>query len=152
MKTTKHWLHILLVVLTGGFWLPGYVVCVATTEMYNRGYRVGKAAGRVERQNEIDETYDLTLKNDGIRESFSKSFTDTKDRRVMKPLVDWPERGSAEPYVTGLMDKIHAMEATERTQSRVDRFAELCDMRRAGGLWSIELDAEYTALKAELSQ
>lgn len=55
MKKVKHWLHILLIVLTSGIWILPYVVILATTEMYNRGYRIGKAAGRVERQNEIDE-------------------------------------------------------------------------------------------------
>lgn len=55
MKTVKHWLHILLTLLTGGLWLPAYVIVIATTEMFNRGYRVGKAAGRVEKSNEYEE-------------------------------------------------------------------------------------------------
>jgi hypothetical protein len=55
MKTTKHWLHILLTLLTGGLWLPVYVIVIATTEMFNRGYREGKAAGRVEKSNEYEE-------------------------------------------------------------------------------------------------
>lgn len=55
MRKVKHWLHILLTILTSGLWLPVYVILLATTEMFNRGYREGKAAGRVERQNEIDE-------------------------------------------------------------------------------------------------
>lgn len=55
MKKTKHWLHILLTILTGGLWLFPYVLVVATNEMFNRGHREGKQAGRVERQNEIDE-------------------------------------------------------------------------------------------------
>ena len=48
MKKVKHWLHILLTLLTGGLWLPVYVIVIATTEMFNRGYREGKAAGRRE--------------------------------------------------------------------------------------------------------
>lgn len=54
MKKVKHWLHLLLVLFTGGLWLPLYVIVIATTEMYNRGYRVGKAAGRVEKSNEYE--------------------------------------------------------------------------------------------------
>ena len=39
MKKVTHWLHIILVLLTGGFWLLPYVVILATTQMYNRGYK-----------------------------------------------------------------------------------------------------------------
>lgn len=39
MKKIRHWLHIILALLTGGLWLLPYVVILATTEMYNRGYR-----------------------------------------------------------------------------------------------------------------
>jgi len=59
MRKVKHWLHILLTILTSGLWLPVYLILVATTEMFNRGYREGKAAGRVQRQNEIDEEREL---------------------------------------------------------------------------------------------
>ena len=55
MKKVKHWLHALLSVVTCGLWLPVYVIVIATTEMFNRGYRVGKAAGRVEKSNEYEE-------------------------------------------------------------------------------------------------
>jgi hypothetical protein len=43
MKKIRHWLHILLVLITGGVWLPVYLIIVSTTEMYNRGYRAGVA-------------------------------------------------------------------------------------------------------------
>ena len=46
MKKVTHWLHIILVLLTGGFWLLPYVVILATTEMYNRGYRAAEADSR----------------------------------------------------------------------------------------------------------
>lgn len=48
MKKVKYWLHIPLTLLTGFLWLPVYVIVIATTEMFNRGYREGKAAGRRE--------------------------------------------------------------------------------------------------------
>ena len=43
MKKIRHWLHILLVLITGGVWLPVYLIIVSTTEMYNRGYRAAEA-------------------------------------------------------------------------------------------------------------
>lgn len=55
MRKIRWWLHILLVILTCGLWLFPLVAILATTEMFNRGYREGKQAGRVARQNEIDE-------------------------------------------------------------------------------------------------
>lgn len=48
MKKVRHWLHIVLMILTSGLWAPVYVILLATTEMFNRGYREGKAAGRRE--------------------------------------------------------------------------------------------------------
>lgn len=54
MRKPKYWLHILLIIFTGGLWLFPFVIVLATNEMFNRGYREGKRAGRVERQNEID--------------------------------------------------------------------------------------------------
>lgn len=48
MKKIRHWLHILLVLITGGIWLPVYLIIVSTTEMYNRGYRAGVIARKVE--------------------------------------------------------------------------------------------------------
>lgn len=51
MKRVRHWLHILLALLTFGFWLFPYVVILATTEMYNRGYK----AGRIERTQEYED-------------------------------------------------------------------------------------------------
>lgn len=55
MKRVRHWLHILLVLLTFGFWLFPYVVILATTEMFNRGYKAGKWAGRIERTQEYED-------------------------------------------------------------------------------------------------
>lgn len=43
MKKVRHWLHIILALLTAGLWLPVYVVIISTTEMYNRGYKTAEA-------------------------------------------------------------------------------------------------------------
>ena len=81
MKKVKHWLHIVLTILTSGLWLPVYVILLATTEMFNRGYREGKAAGRVARQNEIDEAHQeekaakLARIKQGLEERRAKSPT-----------------------------------------------------------------------------
>lgn len=42
MKKTKHWLHIILALLTGGLWLAVYVICLVLTREHNIGYRAGK--------------------------------------------------------------------------------------------------------------
>lgn len=79
MRKVKHWLHIVLTILTSGLWLPVYVILLATTEMFNRGYREGKAAGRVARQNEIDEA-----KSQWVTPPDSRTFN---CRCVVKPIV-----------------------------------------------------------------
>lgn len=128
MKKVKHWLHILLIVLTSGIWILPYVGILATTEMYNRGYRIGKAAGRVERQNEIDEATaeELQRLNDrgaaGVR---------TLDLQVADP----------ELLIGG----------ARVAKRRVDRFAELAERNRRVGLDAHER-AEYFQLRKELSE
>lgn len=83
MRKVKHWLHIVLTILTSGLWLPVYVILLATTEMFNRGYREGKAAGRVARQNEIDEERAIP-KTQWVTPPDSRTFN---CRCVAKPVV-----------------------------------------------------------------
>lgn len=143
MKTVKHWLHILLTILTGGLWLPIYVILLATTAMFNRGYREGKAAGRVARQNEIDEE----PKFEWVTPVDARTVN---CRCVAKPIVDF-----SEPQV-GMDGKIHGYAPAERlTPQKVTKFArffELVDRERAG--WSLDKyeQVEYAELRAELIQ
>lgn len=136
MRKVKHWLHILLTILTSGLWLPVYVILLATTEMFNRGYREGKAAGRVARQNEIDEER-ARPKFEWAQAPDARTFN---CRSVAPPIADFAPSGEVTDGV------INA-----RTQSRVDRFAELADRVRTVGLDQYER-AEFNQLRQELSR
>jgi hypothetical protein len=138
MKTTRHWLHILLCFPTCGLWLPVYLILLATREEYNRGHRVGKAAGRVERQNEIDGA------------EFERAV---HGQQGLDPVKFY---GSADAPRTfsgfaSTADPDHVADVMRRTTSRVDRFAELADRNRTVGL-DMHERAEYTQLRQELSQ
>lgn len=130
MKKVKHWLHIILCILTSGLWLPIYVILLATTEMFNRGYREGKAAGRVEKSNEYEEKQ---------QKNQAANFGCT-----IKPLA---LNDNASPALINLAIE----EYCDRTKSRVDRFAELADRNRTVGL-DAEERREYFELRTELSK
>lgn len=176
MRKVKHWLHILLTILTSGLWLPIYLILAATTEMFNRGYREGKAAGRVARQNEIDEEgtfekvrakqaawselQDRLGQGDATPRHFSGlggTHLDDQGRRViydgrgnvgfgctMTPIVE--VGGSGE-----VTDQVINEFAAKREQSRGDRFADLAERNRLGGLNDQEF-VEFTRLRQELSR
>jgi len=163
MKKVKHWLHILLTLLTGGLWLPVYVIVVATTEMFNRGYREGKAAGRVAKSNEYEA--ELEMVRQSSLQPARTTFVDDAGRRVivgadgdmrfgctMAPIVDWPERESAEPYVTATMERIREIESNERKQSTFERFKELGDRMLSGDPLDSYEQLEYQQLRKEVVQ
>jgi hypothetical protein len=124
MKKVKHWLHIILCILTSGLWLPIYVILLATTEMFNRGYREGKAAGRVEKSNEYEEE----------RQRPKTVWAQAPDVRTVNC------RSVAVPILDD-----------SKPLTRVDRFAELADRNRTVGL-DAEERREYFDLRAELSK
>lgn len=123
MKKVKHWLHILLTILTSGLWLPVYLILLANTEMFNRGYREGKAAGRVQRQNEIDE-----------ERATPDPRTMPNCRCVVLPFND---------ATVGAVE--HA------AKSPTMRYLDLCDYRRTALNWTPELESEYQGLKAQVN-
>lgn len=160
MKTTRHWLHLLLCVLTSGLWLPVYVILLATTEMYNRGYKVGKAEGRREIAND-PEWMRVT--------EFSKSGTYTPEPGSGHvTIIARGAAGGGGCRAASVMSASGAQAATFTTagggagsgkfdferspaKSRVDRFAELADRNRTVGL-DAEERREYFQLRAELSR
>jgi carbon monoxide dehydrogenase subunit G len=176
MKKVKHWLHILLTLLTGGLWLPVYVIVIATTEMFNRGYREGKAAGRVEKSNEYEAEIDAKVEDIRKNGAGYCSFLDTKGRRVivgadgdmrfgctMAPVVpfDGPQVTVHREKVVGVDGATYGFVETIESsgakiqhhitgeKSRVDRFAELADRNRSVGL-DAEERREYFALRTEV--
>lgn len=134
MKKVKHWLHILLTILTSGLWLPVYLILLANTEMFNRGYREGKAAGRVQRQNEIDEER-ATPKNQWVSPPDPRTMPNC--RCVVQPFND---------------ATVAAVENTAK--SKTMRYLDLCDLRRKGDIasWSPLHETEYQQLKTELQR
>jgi len=139
MKTVKHWLHILLTVLTSGLWLPIYVILLATTEMYNRGYKVGKAAGRVEKSNE----YEAACAQPQVAWVTPPDARTLNCRCVPTPIVE------AGPVVVTNVKS--GDDFVVNSKSRVDRFAELADRNRKVGLDQYER-AEYIQLREALSK
>jgi len=133
MRKVKHWLHILLTILTSGLWLPVYVILLATTEMFNRGYREGKAAGRVQRQNEIDEE----RAHEKVRAK-QAAWNELQDRINSNPTTT----------IVGF-DGGYAGTACKRTKAV--RHAELHERVRTVGLDNEER-AEYAQLRQELGQ
>jgi hypothetical protein len=144
MRKVKHWLHIVLTILTSGLWLPVYVILLATTEMFNRGYREGKAAGRVARQNEIDEERAIP-KSQWVTPPDSRTFN---CRCVVKPIPDVNE-----PQV-GADGKIYgyAPKMAERAKSPTMRYLDLCDWRRECNPLPPTLETEYQQLHQEFGQ
>lgn len=133
MKKTKHWLHILLTILTGGFWLFPYVLVVATNEIFNRGHREGKQAGRVERQNEIDEE----------RETPKVAWVSKPDPRTMPNC-----RCVARPIDVDEFG-MHQSEQHKK-QNRIDRFEYLCRKKNSSYLTDLER-IELVGLREELT-
>lgn len=166
MKTTKHWLHILLTILTSGLWLPIYVILLATTEMYNRGYRVGKAAGRVEKSNEFEaERLDINK----VQFSISKpcTFVDGQGRRVivgadgdvrfgctMAPVVPFEASGEfTVPVPFDDLPKTYSAVGAggAKVQSRTfERFKELGDRMLSGQPLDSYEQLEYNELRAKV--
>ena len=143
MKKVKHWLHALLSVVTCGLWLPVYVIVIATTEMFNRGYRVGKAAGRVEKSNEY-EAERLQPKFEW-RSPMDDMRNPPNCRCIVKPIVDFNE-----PQV-GADGKIHGYApAQTRGVSTFDRFKELGDRMLSGDPLDSYEQLEYQQLRKEV--
>ena len=138
MKKVKHWLHILLTLLTGGLWLPVYVIVIATTEMFNRGYRVGKAAGRVEKSNEFEEE----------RQRPKTIWASAPDPRtfncrcVTKPIVGFADTADSERVAEVLR---HNKDVTT-----FERFKELGDRMLSGDPLDSYEQLEYQELRKEV--
>jgi len=154
MKKVKHWLHALLSVVTCGLWLPVYVIVIATTEMFNRGYRVGKAAGRVEKSNEYEE---LRVDVSKIQFNGSKpnTFVDDAGRRVivgadgemrfgctMVPIVTFADTADSERVAEVLR---HNKDVTT-----FERFKELGDRMLSGDPLDSYEQLEYQELRKEV--
>lgn len=156
MRKVKHWLHILLSVLTSGLWLPIYLILLGTTEMYNRGYREGKAAGRVARQNEIDEE---RAKPKFEWKGRMDPRTSPNCRCVVTPLNEEAVTAVQNYTTYGVNQERRAMaglsepvECYERTKiERVQRLNELRDRVRTVGLDQYER-AEFAQLTQEFGR
>ena len=153
MKKVKHWLHILLTLLTGGLWLPVYVIVIATTEMFNRGYRVGKAAGRVEKSNE----YEAERLQPKVAWSLApaRTFVDDLGRRVIVEADGEMRFGcTMEPVVTfaDTADSERVAEVLRHNKgvSSFDRFKELGDRMLSGDPLDSYEQLEYQELRKEV--
>lgn len=157
MKKVKHWLHILLTILTSGLWLPVYLILLANTEMFNRGYREGKAAGRVQRQNEIDEERAYE-KMPGPQHAMFFGKGDAGAARYFSGLA--PECREVAYFATTPINETATSEAVQvaefemRAKSKTMRYLDLCDLRRKGDIasWSPMHETEYQQLKTELQR
>jgi hypothetical protein len=134
MRKVKHWLHILLTLLTGGLWLPVYVIVIATTEMFNRGYRVGKAAGRVEKSNEYEEARKVP-KSEWVTAPDPRAFN---WRCVVKPI----DTADSESIAEVLRNSKHA--------TTFERFKELGDRMLSGDPLDSYEQLEYQELRKEV--
>jgi hypothetical protein len=175
MKTTRHWLHILLVVLTSGLWLPVYLILLATREEYNRGHRAGKAAGRREiaadpewmRVSEYHKSGVHTVEPGSgsvhvtVRGGVTKRYRDACGNLIVNhhgcgTYVDDQGRrvihdGNGDVRFGCTAAPVVPFDEAKPATSRVDRFAELADRNRTVGL-DMHERAEYTQLRQELSQ
>jgi len=138
MKKVKHWLHILLALLTGGLWLPVYVIVIATTEMFNRGYRAGKAAGRVEKSNEYEA--ERLQPNTAWAQAPARTFVDDLGRRVIVGADGEMRFGCTMTPVVPIPKGV----------SSFDRFKELGDRMLSGDPLDSYEQLEYQELRKEV--
>lgn len=77
-KTLRHWLHIILSLLTGGLWLAVYGILIAVNEMNNRVVR-GYNQGRRDALEEWEPTQDC-------KEAYQQGHADALARYVEKAI------------------------------------------------------------------